>query len=386
GTGAVTRLEAAGGTGVWRGALVWTGQDEVVCAQPESVVGQQTGTGARLVRLELSSGRLRPLLWSPINIVGLDGAGRGRLVLAVRMLRQNLREVPLRNAGAAPARWLMRGNAADRQPVYARDGEWIAFSSNRSGNLDIWSVSRRTAATRRLTDDPAHDSDPAFMPDGRLLWSSNRSGVFEVWLAEADGSGARQVTRDGVDAENPVATPDGGWIVYASANPRSRGIMKVRPDGGEPTLVVGGNLIEPEVSPDGRFVAYVADSGSDRAALRVAHLAGGAALPFEVRLPPWSPGGTIDQGRCRWLPDGRALAYVAQDQEGRYSVFVQEFAPGGAAGRPRRLASDPDLDAESLGVSRDGALLTVSFREQLFDLMLADDVPGVEPSPRRRAF
>lgn len=51
-------------------------------------------------------------------------------------------------------------------------------------------------------------------------------------------------------AENPVATPDGEWIFYASTNPRSRGIMKVRPDGSQPTLLVPGNVVLPEVSPD----------------------------------------------------------------------------------------------------------------------------------------
>src|SRR6185503_10683920 len=99
-----------------------------------------------------------------------------------------------------------------------------------------------------------------------------RSGRFEIWLAAGDGSGARQVTHDGVDAENPVATPDGQWIVYASVNPRARGIMKIRPDGGGAGLLVSGNLIEPEVSPDGRFVAFVADQGSERAALVVARM------------------------------------------------------------------------------------------------------------------
>ena len=92
----------------------------------------------------------------------------------------------------------------------------------------------------------------------------------------------------------------------------------------------------------------------------------------------------IDQGRCRWLPDGRALAYIAQEPGGAHVVYVQDFIPGAEApARRRRFAArESDLQAESLGISPDGMHLTVSFREQRFDLMLAEGVPGVT-RPRR---
>ena len=378
--GQVQALPPPSDAGVWRGGLVWSGDDGVLCAQPESVVGQQTGTSSRIVHLDLGSRRTRPLLSSPVNLVGLDVLGPERLVLEARSLRQNLREIPLAAKDGTGERWLTMGNGADRQPIYTRDGEWIAFSSNRSGNLDVWAVSRRSGAIRRLTDDPAHDSDPHFMPDGRLLWSSNRSGRFEIWIGAADGSGARQLSRDGVDAENPVASPDGQWIVYASANPASRGLVKMRADGREAALLVPGNRIEPEISPDGRFVAFVADVGSDRAMLSVVRLSDGAPAGFDVRLPPWTSGAGIDQGRCRWMSDSRALAYIAQEPGGTHVVYVQDFIPGtDTTPRRRRIAArEPDLHAESLGVSPDGTHLTVSFREQRFDLMLAEGVPGVD--------
>jgi len=376
-TGKTRRLDPPSAAGVWRGALAWSGPDEVVFAEPESVVAQQTGTSSRVLLWDLSTGKTRPLLSSPINIVALDVLGSGRLVLQTRALHQNLREVPLAAQSDAEGRWLTRGNAADRQPIVAPEGDRVAFSSNRSGNLDIWVLSRKTGSLTRLTDDPAQDSDPAFLPDGRLLWSSDRSGAFEVWLAAADGSDPHQVSRDGVDAENPVATPDGSRIVYASANPAHRGIVEVHRDGSGARLVVAGNAIEPEVSPDGAHVAFVADEGTERATLRVARLADGQTV-FEIRLPAWNIGGGVDQGRSRWLPDGRGLVYVVRDGA-NFGVFAQRFAPGaGPVGEPRRVAwLAPDLDAESMGVTPDGAALVVSFREELQDLMIAEGVGGL---------
>jgi Tol biopolymer transport system component len=368
-SGAVRALPPPGGATLFRGALAWAGPDRVVVAQPDATTGLQTAATSRVVLWELATGRARPLFSTPINVVAVDVLDGERLVLATRTLRQHLREIPLAPGAAGGERWLTRGNAADRQPFYAPDGDTVLFSSNRNGNLDLWALSRGSGALRRLTDHPAHDWDPALMPDGRLLWSSNRSGAFEVWIADADGSGARQVTRDGVDAENPVPTPD-GWILYASANPRTRGIMRVRPDGSEASLLLAGNFIQPEVSPDGRHVAFVADMGTDVAKLRVARVADGGTLR-DIPLPPFIAGGDIDQGRCRWLPDGSGLAYIVRDRGG-FAVHVLPLAGDAAT---RRLADlGPDLHAESLGLSPDGTLLAVSFREELNDLMLAESV------------
>jgi Tol biopolymer transport system component len=384
-TGAMRRPASPGEFGVWRGGLAWAGPDQIVCAEPESLVGQQTGTSSGVGLLDLRSGRTRRLLWSPVAIVGLDVIGPGQLILEARSLRQSLREVPLRPSPGAAERWLTRGNSADRQPTYSPDGEWVVFSSNRNGNLDLWAVSRTSGAVRRLTDHPAHDSDPGFTPDNRLLWSSNRSGVFEVWIAESDGSGARQLTNDGVDAENPVSTPDGRFVVYASANPASHGLMRIARDGSGATLLVPGNVIEPEVSPDGSLLAFVANDGSNRPTLRVVRLEDGKAV-WETPLPAWASNAGIDLGRCRWLPDSRSLAFILRERGRRFAVYAQDVVAGKDTLATRRtLASlEPDFEAESLGLSPDGASLTVSFREQLFDLMLADQVPGLENVRRNR--
>ena len=53
-------------------------------------------------------------------------------------------------------------------------------------------------------------------PDGNwLLFSSNRSGRYQIWIAAADGSSPRQVTNL-ENAQNPTMTADGDWIVFTS--------------------------------------------------------------------------------------------------------------------------------------------------------------------------
>jgi eukaryotic-like serine/threonine-protein kinase len=366
-------------------AAAWVdGGDALVYSLASTVVAATTGSTSQVIR-QGRDGRTRTLLWSPTSSVVIDVAGPGRIVLDARSPRESLREVALAAGPAERGRWLARGNSTDRQPVYSPDGRWVLFSSNRAGNLDLWTVSVETGEVRRLTDHPADDWDPAYTADGRILWSSNRSGHFEIWMAEADGSGFRQVSHDGVDAENPTATPDGQWIVYTTGNPANLGVWKVRPDGQGATRLVAGPIVWPEVSPDGRYVSYVTNVVEARS-IQVARLEDGAALPFSIRVrSPRTIGTNNSLGRSRWLADGSGIAFIGQDERGVWGVFAQGFTPGADTSHTRRALGgfDPEAAAESFGLSRDGQRLIVAGWEQTFGIMLADGLSGVEVPARR---
>jgi Tol biopolymer transport system component len=363
-------------------AAAWTARDELVYLQAESVASA-AGSAALLVRQDAASGRVLARSWSPSSALGLDVLGDGRVIFDTRSPRQNLREVPLGSSDAASGRWLSRGESTDRQPVYSPDGEWVAFSSNRGGGMNLWLVSVANGNLRRVTD--AHINwDPAFSHDGRrLVWSSNRGGNFEIWTSDVDGSGPRQVTQDGGNAENPTSTPDGEWIVYSSGNPQKAGLWKIRPDGKDAKRLVSGRVTLPEVSPDGRHAVYRVFSGKYPAVLRVVRLADGQPEPFEVRVDA-ERRTTVTLGRARWMPDGRAIAFVGQDETGASGVFVQDFVPGqDTTGSRRKLAGfDPDVAAESFGLSPDGSKLVLAGWVQLFSLMEGEGIPGLLAPPR----
>jgi Tol biopolymer transport system component len=338
-----------------------------------------------VVRQNLSSGAAERILWSPYGAQLIEVAGPGKLIFDTRSSRESLREFPLAAGGAPAGRWLTRGNSNDRQPAYSPDGEWVIFSSNRSGNLDLWEVSVSTGAVRRVTEDAAEDWDPGFAFGGKkILWSSNRSKHFEIWLANADGSGARQVTRDGVDAENPSATPDGEWIVYASANPSKRGIWKIHPDGSGAVRLVEGEATLPETSPDGRYVAYKGSVLPESVTVRVVRLADGAPAPMEIVIPTRNAGLAGLAGRMRWTRDGKAIAFLGQDERGVSGIFVQDFVLGQDTAATRRplTAFDREIATESFGLCPDGAHAMVASWEQVSSLVFADKVAGVLPPLR----
>jgi Tol biopolymer transport system component len=366
-------------------SAAWTARGEIVYLQAESVVSA-AGSTAMLVRQDARTGRVAAQTWSPSSALVLDVLGDGRVVFDTRSPRQNLREVTLAAGGAADRRYLSRGESTDRQPVYSPDGQWVAFSSNRGGGMNLWLVSTVTGNLRRVTDSHVN-WDPAFTPDGRrLLWSSNRGGNFEIWTADADGGGPRQVTQDGRNAENPTATPDGKWIVYSSGNPQKAGLWKIHPDGTGTTQLVKGRVSLPDTSPDGRHVVYRVFSGKYPAILRVVRLEDGQAEPFEIAVDARRRT-TVTLGRARWMPDGKAIAFVGQDEEGAFAIYVQDFVPARDTAATRRKLGrfSPDIAAESFGVAPDASRLVVAGWVQLFSLMEGEGLAGLLAPPRAAA-
>ncbi|MEE8523823.1 MAG: protein kinase, partial [Thermoanaerobaculia bacterium] len=171
-------------------ATAWSGRGEaLVYVKSETFIAGAFGsTAGRIVRQEIASGRARTLMWLPSGSEVIDIFAPGALLVGERTARQNLIEFPFddRPAPATKKRWLTHGNSIDRQPAFSPDGEWVAFSSNRSGNLDLYKVATSSGAIRRITEDAADDWDPAFTSDSRqIVWSSSRGGHFEIWICDA---------------------------------------------------------------------------------------------------------------------------------------------------------------------------------------------------------
>jgi Tol biopolymer transport system component/serine/threonine protein kinase len=359
-------------------SVIWNADSESVLYVRAESVEAVVGSSAQIVRHDIDKDVFETVGWTSHNGVVLDVLEDGKLVLDVRSPRDNLRELGL--GGAAAEQWITRGNSSDRQPVYAPDGKTLLFTSNRSGNLDLWTIDRATGAVRRVTDDAAEDWDPAYTRDGqKIVWSAGRSGNLEIWIANADGSDAHQISKDGYDAENPSATADGQWIVYNSFHPDKSGVWKVKPDGSGASLVVAGRTAVPEVSPDGRYVAYIANARTVGNEIRVASVADGADTGFQIQIRNTRRTTSI-MGRMRWMPDGRAIAFLGQDPTGVNGVFVQDFVPGQDTTATRRQLGgfDRERATESFGIAGDGKSMTVAGWEQLFSLFSVEGVPEIK--------
>ena len=371
---------------------VFTRSGEIVVAIAGSLLGDQSDPLGRIVRFDPDRETTSTLFWTtslfPLqglraDFTTIDILGDGQLIFHRNTIRSGIRTFDLAAAGASPSsRIYTRGESRDRQPAYSPDGRRVLFSSNRSGNLDLWTFEIASGEIRQLTDDAAQDWDPAFTPDGRqIVWSSDRSGHLEIWIAEADGSAARQLSSDGSDAENPTVTRDGEWVVYWSANPDRRGIWKVRTDGSDSTQLQAGPFVIAEVSPDGRHVAFIDfDPEALRNVVYVAEVETGELVPFRIEVPVPLRAALLIFGRMRWMPDGKSLAYVGIDDANRTGIYVQDFVSGKDTSATRRpLAGfSNDYTTESFGISPDGRAVAITTVEEIRQIMVADGVPGIE--------
>ena len=107
--------------------------------------------------------------------------------------------------------------------VYARfspDGKWIAFSSERNGNLDVFIIPAEGGAAKQLTFHSADDTVLGWKPDSRaVLFSSNRGEDFpaQLYLVNVDNS---METKAGTDMGVQAAySSDGRRLAY---NPKSQ--------------------------------------------------------------------------------------------------------------------------------------------------------------------
>jgi eukaryotic-like serine/threonine-protein kinase len=367
----------------WPTAAVWSGANQIVYGVSDSPAAYPVNfrSPGRALLEDVSSRKIQSLFWSSSMGDIMDVLGEGRIVLHSAAVRENLRQTFLpEKSDVSGSIWFTRGNSIDRQPVYSPDGERILFCSNRSGNLDLWEHSIKNGALRRITEDTTEDWDPAYTRDGKkIIWSSGRSGQFEIWMTNVDGSSAHQITHDGVDAENPTITPDGQWIVYNSYNQKGPGVWKIHPDGSGAARLVSGVTAWPEVSPDGHYAAYVWYQESflldSFCYIRIVEVSTGKQIPFEIKCI----NGANIGGRVRWMPDGRALAYVDQIEKGEWRIYVQDFVPGkdSSASRRQLAGFDPDKQAETFSISPDGSSITLAELEILSNLVLVENVTGV---------
>ena len=101
----------------------------------------------------------------------------------------------------------------DMGPAFSPRGDALAFTSDRSGALEIYVRSLGEGGTESaLTADGGQNVQPAWSPDGmQMAYHSNKSGG--IWVMPARGGVARQVAAEG---SRPAWSPDGLRIAYQS--------------------------------------------------------------------------------------------------------------------------------------------------------------------------
>jgi serine/threonine protein kinase/Tol biopolymer transport system component len=200
----------------------------------------------------------------------------------------------------------------------------IVYVSTASGNTEIWIMNRDGSGQKQLTNDSYLKYAPTVTPNGRYAVFVSQSGGVHLWRIDLDGNNPVQLTNGNFD-NNPRISPDSQWVVYSSYTSGKLLLWKVAISGGAPMQLTEVFATEPDISPDGKFVAcFSNDVQTGKLVMLLLPFAGGAA----VRSLPLPPTANWDSGP-RWAPDGRALTYV--DRRGEtMNLWLQPLTGGPA--------------------------------------------------------
>jgi len=107
---------------------------------------------------------------------------------------------------------------------YNTTGDKIIFESNRTGNIDIWSVKRDGTELTRITKEDGPHLNPVFSPDNKkiayarrkLELSSYNEVNYNIWIADAKTGEEVPINGEEQTDWNPVFSPDGKKIAYVT--------------------------------------------------------------------------------------------------------------------------------------------------------------------------
>ena len=169
-------------------------------------------------------------------------------------------------------------------------------------------------------------------PDGRRIANgvstsaTSAGSLQDIWVFDTERKIKTRLTFGGTNA-TPIWTPDGRRITYRATVDGKSGIDWVQADGsGKPEQLLGTES-EPTPSswsPDGRLLLYSQSVDKRPARIWVLPVSGGVAgKPYPLH------DAQAYEADAQVSPDGRWVAYVSQET-GQVEVYVQPFpGPGG---------------------------------------------------------
>ena len=198
--------------------------------------------------------------------------------------------------------------------VYASDAPYIAFSSKRSGNYDIYIMDIEGKNLQNLTNSPTHEFQPTFSPDGQRMAyvSSRHDGYLEIYVMNLSTKVSHRLTNHPKHDANPAWSPDGRWIAFDSNRTGRYHIYKIEPDGENLQQLTheGWDNYNAAWSPDSQFIAF----GSFRSGIYVMDADG----ENPRRLPNQPRRGQLPS----WSPDGKQIAFSDMTLEAKRDILL----------------------------------------------------------------
>ncbi|MEW6127370.1 MAG: winged helix-turn-helix domain-containing protein [Acidobacteriota bacterium] len=259
----------------------------------------------------------------------------------------------------------------ESEPTWSPDGRLIAYTSDRSGNFDIWVQPVGEGNPVRITTSAAHDWQPDWAPEGnRLVFRSEREGG-GLYVVPVLGGNEHKVASFGY---RPRWSPDGTEILFYTSILRTNTaeipkLYVVGLDGKPPREVLTDFLADfisfcASWHPDGQRVSVWGNHFEQGQGFWTVPLAGGKPVKSEyaATVTEQFKEAAVNFQGFQWSSAGDALFFegVSSSVKSLWKVSIDAKSLRWLAG-PERLTAGAGLDTDVV-VSRNGKNLAFTSR------------------------
>ena len=179
-------------------------------------------------------------------------------------------------------------------PAFSPDGKKLAMTLSKGGSADIYVMDLATRALTRMTRHWSIETEAAWSEDSRsLFFNSDRRGQPQIFQVVLDTAEVERITFEGRYNANPEVSPDGRFIAMVhSASGFHIALQNLVT--GEFNVLTRSFLDEsPTFSPNGEMILYAMNQGG-KGKLSVVSLDGTTTQTLsvkdgQVREPAWGP-------------------------------------------------------------------------------------------------
>jgi len=179
-------------------------------------------------------------------------------------------------------------------PAWSPDGTKMAMTLSKDGSADIFIMDLQTKKLRRLTRNRSIETEAAWAANGKsLFFNSDRRGQPQVFQVFLDTGEIRRVTFEGKYNGNPEVSPDGRYLaVVHNKGGFNIGLQDLYSN--EFSVLTDTFLDEsPTFSPNGEMILYAMNKNG-KGVLAVVAIDGKTSQTLkvkngEVREPAWGP-------------------------------------------------------------------------------------------------
>lgn len=228
--------------------------------------------------------------------------------------------------------------ADDYSPTWSPDGRLMAYVSERDGNPEIYVMDLNTKEQRRLTEHKATDIDPAWSPDGRTIaFASNQArdhaADTDIYTMDINGKKVKRLTNKGGNNSTPAWSPDGEWIAFRSTQDGIGGIHVMTAEGEKQRALTQVAATNPTWAPTGKQICVSSENLGGVATLTL------FIVDIDGKKVQKLTNGTHISDEPNWSPDGTSIVHVSV-RDGSKALYLIKAAGGDARQLTEHLGQD----------------------------------------------